>query len=231
MLALHPQLRVLAPSHLTEVALAFRTLTPDYFLNRLGSDLLADTYWRVFCDDPDCFGFVWMDADRVVGFVAGTAQRDRFLSRVVARAPGRFIVRLVATALGSPHFLKQGFGLGLTLWQERHREGPAAELMSLGVLPRELRPVPGAEPGVSPARVLMAAAMAAMRERNAPAFRMYTGAANHLARAFYKRLGFVESHQLQLFGEAKVCFIALVRDAVASAAPSTPAPPARSSTA
>ena len=177
LLAAHPQLKVLAPSHLAEVALAFQTLTPDYFLNRLGADVLADTYWRVFCDDPDCFGFVWIDANHVVGFVAGRAGGDRFLSRVVARAPGRFFHPSVGRdALGSPHFLKQGFGLGLTLWQERHREGPAAELMSLGVLPRSLRPVPGAEASVSPAQVLMAAAMAAMLSRKAPAFRMYTGA-------------------------------------------------------
>lgn len=203
----HPELRRMSPAHLLDVAQVFQTLTPDYFLNRLGAAVLADTYWRVFCEDEDCFGFVWMHEDRVVGMIAGTANRDRFLGRVVAMAPVKFMAALTAAAVRSATFLKQGLGLGLTLWQERHREGPRAELMSFGVLPRSLRPIAGAE-AVSPARVLMAAALAALRARQVATCRLYTGASNRLACAFYKRLGFTESHRLELFNESKVCFIA-----------------------
>ncbi len=192
LLAAHPQLRALTPSRLGEVAQAFETLMPEYFLNQLGAPLLADTYWRVFCDDPNCFGFVWLDDDRVVGFVAGTTRRDQFLRRVIARAPLRFAVGVFVTALRSPRFIKQCLGLLSTLWHEGRREGPAAELMSLGVLPRALRPVSGETLAISPARVLMAAATVSMRDRSATAFRLYTGGTNRLASNFSKRMGFAD---------------------------------------
>jgi GNAT superfamily N-acetyltransferase len=150
-----------------------------------------------------------MDGPRAVGFVAGSLERDRFIARVIAQAPVSFLVRLSYAAVRTPRFAWQGVGLLRTLIAERGRGGPAAELISLGLLPRSVRPVegPGGAP-ISPSHVLIAAAAAHMRERGTPAFRLYTGAANRLACAFYRRLGFQEAYRLRLFGEEKVCFIA-----------------------
>jgi GNAT superfamily N-acetyltransferase len=197
------------------VADAFMTLLPDYFLNALGPALLARTYWRVFCDDPDSFGFVWVVDGKVVGFMTGTLKREQLLRKVIAQSPFAVATRLAVSALSRPAFLKQAWGLLLTLRHERSRSGPSAELMSLGVLPREIRPVtdPAGRP-TSAARVLLAAALAAIRGKGVEAFRLYAGTSNHLACAMYRRLGFAEVHRFRLFGEEKICFVGDVRTAV-----------------
>ena len=87
----YPQLQRLDVAHLTDIAGAFVAIAPDYFLNALGAPFLARTYWRVFCTAPECFGFVWMDGRRAVGFVAGSLERDRFLARVIAQSPVAFL--------------------------------------------------------------------------------------------------------------------------------------------
>lgn len=210
----YPQLQRLTAAHLADVSSAFVTIVPDYFLSALGAPYLARTFWRVFCDAPECFGFVWMDGPRAVGFVAGSLDRDRFTARVVARAPFSFVARLALAAVRTPRFLWQGLGLVRTLIAERGQEGPDVELISLGLLPRAVRAVEGPDRApVSPSHVLIAAAAAHMRECGAPSFRLYTGAANRLACAFYRRLGFREARRFRLFGEEKVCFIASSDDA------------------
>lgn len=215
MLRAYPQLQELTDADLLDVAAAFAALLPDYFLNNLGPSVLARTYWRVFCHDPNSFGFVWKVNGRVVGFMTGTFERERLLGKVIAQAPVAFLGRTAAAALTRPSFLKQTLGLLLTLKNERGRPGPSAELMSLGVMPRDLQPVtdPAGQP-TSPARVLLGAALAAMRDRNIPAFRLYAGASNRLACAMYRRLGFTEVHRFTLFGEEKICFVGDPKTAV-----------------
>jgi GNAT superfamily N-acetyltransferase len=208
LLAAFPQRQLIREEHLAEVSEAFVTLLPDYFLNRLGAPFLARTYWKVFCGDPENFGFVWVVDDHVVGFMTGTFARERFLGKVIMAAPLAFVWRCMLTAVTQPAFLKQAFGLLLVLRHERSRPGPSAELMSLGVLPRALRPVTSpAGKATSPARVLLGAALAAMRERGIPDFRLYAGTSNHLACAMYRKLGFVEANRFTLFGEEKLCFV------------------------
>jgi GNAT superfamily N-acetyltransferase len=210
----YPQLQRLTAAHLTDVSAAFVAIVPDYFLSALGAPYLARTFWRVFCDAPECFGFVWMDGPHTVGFVAGSLERDRFTARVIAQAPFSFFVRLAYTALTTPRFLLQGLGLVRALTAERMAGGPDAELISLGVLPRAVRAVEGPDRlPISPSRVLIAAAAAHMRERGTDSFRLYTGVANRLACAFYRRLGFREAHRFRLFAEDKVCFTAATDDA------------------
>ena len=208
LLEAYPQLRRLTDDHLVQVADAYVALLPDYFLNKLGPSVLARTYWRVFCHDADSFGFVWVVNERVVGFMTGTFDREHLMRKVIAQAPLAFVSSAIVASLTRPAFLKQTFGLLLTLRAERSRPGPAAELMSLGVLPRQLQPVidPAGQP-TSPARVLLGAALAAMRERGARDFRLYAGSSNRLACAMYRRLGFAEVHRFRLFGEEKLCFV------------------------
>ena len=211
LLAAYPQLSELKTEHLQGAARAFVTLSPDYFLSAFGVPYLARTFWGVFCDEPDCFGFVWLDDGQVVGFVGGTCQRDRFIPAVIRRSPAAFLGRLIAACVRTPSFLAHGLGLFLTVRQERARSGPDAELISLGVLPGSRRPVIGLTGSeVSPAKVLLAAAASRLRARGLPAFRLYTGASNRLACGLYRRLGFREAHRLQLFSEEKICFVAPV---------------------
>jgi len=208
MLNAYPQLRRLTDADLADVADAFQQLLPDYFLNHLGTAVLSRTYWKVFCHDPECFGFVWIANGKVVGFMTGTFDRESLMRKVIAQAPVAFFSSAIVAGLTRPAFLKHAFGLLLTLRGERKRPGPAAELMSLGVMPRDLQPVidPHGQP-TSPAKVLLGAALAAMRERNVPAFRLYAGTSNRLACAMYRRLGFAEVHRFTLFGEEKLCFV------------------------
>jgi ribosomal protein S18 acetylase RimI-like enzyme len=71
-----------------------------------------------------------------------------------------------------------------------------------------LRPVTGPNgKQTSPARVLLGAALAAMRDRGTGEFRLYAGTSNHLACAMYRKLGFVEASRFTLFGEEKLCFV------------------------
>jgi hypothetical protein len=208
LLATFPQLRLIRAEHLEEVSEAFVALLPDYFLNLLGAPFLAKTYWRVFCGDPANFGFVWVVDDHVVGFMTGTFERESFLRKVILASPIAFVWRCLVTAVTRPAFVKQAFGLLLVLRHERARPGPSAELMSLGVLPRALKPVADAAgKPTSPARVLLGAALAAMRERQVPEFRLYAGSSNHLACAMYRKLGFVEANRFTLFGDEKLCFV------------------------
>lgn len=211
LLAAYPQLSELKPAHLTGAARAFVTLSPDYFLSAFGVTYLAGTFWRVFAEEPGCFGFVWLDQGQVVGFVGGTSRRDQFISTVVRRAPVQFLGRLLRACVRTPSFIGHALGLVMTLRQERTVSGPQAELISLGVLPAARKPVTGLSGAdVSPAKVLLAAAASRLREQGLPAFRLYTGASNRLACGLYRRLGFRESHRLRLFSEEKVCFIAPV---------------------
>jgi GNAT superfamily N-acetyltransferase len=209
----YPQLQRLTPAHVADVSGAFAALAPDYFLSALGTAYLARTFWTVFCESSECFGFVWIDERRAAGFAAGSIERDRFMRRVVAKAPLAFVLRSIRAACTRPQFVRQALGLLRTLASERSRGGPDSELISLGVLPRSLRPVSG--PGgasLSPAHVLIAAAAAHLRERGRSEFRLYTGASNRLACAFYRRLGFRETRRFRLFGEEKVCFVAATDD-------------------
>jgi hypothetical protein len=210
------QLRALGPQHYREVADAFVTLTPEYFLSRFGARYLETVFWPTFHDAPECFGFVWVDGGRVAGFAAGTTQRSRFIRQVISRAPFRFVLRFALAALRRPRLVADAAGLLWRLRQERSTGGPEAELISLGVVRAGLRPLStGDGRTISPALVLVAAAAQRFRADGAATFRLYTGARNHLACAFYRRVGFREAHRLSLFGEEKICFIG---DATAAAA-------------
>jgi len=204
-------LRELQSTHLDEAAEAFVALQPDYFLSRFGRTYLARAFWPTFADAADCFGFVWMHDGRVVGFAAGTVARDRFLRRVISRAPMPFLARLAIVGIRDPRFVSQGVDLMRRLREERSRGGPHAELISLGVLPRALKPVAAPDGrSSSPALVLMAASVAKMTELGATSFRLYTGANNHLACSFYRRLGLAELRRFRMFGEEKICFVGSV---------------------
>lgn len=208
LLARFANLRVLQLSHLAGSAEAFVSLSPDYFLSRFGRWYLERVFWRAFLDAPGCFGFVWMEGEQVVGFAAGTTQRDRFVADVVRRAPLAFATQCALAAIKRPAFVRDALGLVTRLREERARGGPRAELMSLGVLTRKLQPASTANGGaISPALILIAAAAARMAEKGSDEFRLYTGATNRLACAFYRRLGFREAYRFRMFREEKVCFI------------------------
>ena len=176
-----------------------------------GARYLQRAFWRTFCEDAACFGFVWLDGARVAGFVAGTTDRDAFIGSVVRRAPIEFMWRLALAAARRPRMIAHAAGLALRLREQRLAGGPGAELISLGVLPRAARPAVAAESAggqrpVSPALVLIAASAAHLGDRGVASFRLYTGATNHLACAFYRRLGFPEASRFTMFGEDKVGF-------------------------
>jgi ribosomal protein S18 acetylase RimI-like enzyme len=129
------------------------------------------------------------------------------MARVVGRSPVAFIRAVALACLRRPSFVLDSVQLMTRLSRERTTAGPAAELVSLGILPRALRAI-ATDTGrpVSPAAVLLAASMSKMRELGTDSFRLYTDASNRLACAFYRRLGFHEDHRFEMFGQQKICF-------------------------
>jgi len=164
-------------------------------------------FWTRFCDRRDCFGFVWREAGAIVGYTAATLDRDRFLRRVVSAAPWRFVWAAATASLRSPVVVREGVQLLAQLGRQRSDGGPAAELLTLGVLPRNIRPaITMSGERVSPALVMMAAAATRMAELGLPSFRLYCTASNKLAVSMYRRLQFVERNRFQMFGVEKLCF-------------------------
>ena len=105
--------------------------------------------------------------------------------------------------------LKESFDLTRRLSREKGQPGPEAELITLGMLPREVRPATSPVTGrqISPAVILLRACAARMRAAGASEFRLYTSAANHLACRLYRQLGFTELRRFPLFGEERICFV------------------------
>jgi hypothetical protein len=183
-------------------------ISPEYILSRLGLRFLADVFWRPFYSGGVDFGYVWLRGDRVVGLAAGTTARDGLLTRIVRGAPFEFMVRGTGAALRSPGIVAEGLELMRRLGAERKSGGPTAELITLGVLPRDVRPAisPVTNKPVSPAVILLRACAERMRAQGAADFRLYTAAENRLACRLYRSLGFAEARRFQLFGEERICF-------------------------
>lgn len=205
----YPQMAPLGQAHAEDAARLFMQISPRYILSRLGSAFLADVFWRPFYSGGVDFGYVWLREGRVVGLAAGTTARDGLLRRTVTGAPVRFLLGAARGALRSPSVIGEGFDLLRRLASERAVPGPAAELITLGLLPREARPAvsPVTSRTVSPAVVLLRACAAHMQAHGATDFRLYTAAQNHLACRLYRNLGFTEARRFQLFGEERICFV------------------------
>lgn len=191
-------------SHGRELGELFVRMSPDYFLSRFGARYLTKAFWSCFADGGECFGFVWIEDGRVVGFAGGTLARKRFLRRVLLRAPLRFVGASVAAAVRTPIVLKEGVELLRRLGIEDDRGGPDAELSILGVLPRSIRSV--ANDALSPSAILMIAAAARMREAGATEFRLYCTAENRIACHFYRHFKFEELGRFRMFEKEKICY-------------------------
>ena len=204
-----PELAELGPAHAEDAARLFMQISPDYLLSRLGSRFLSQVFWRTFYSTTVDFGFVWQREGRVVGLAAGTTARSGLVRRTLRGAPLAFVTHTVRGVLRSPAVLKESFDLTRRLSRERGQPGPEAELITLGMLPREVRPATSPVTGrqISPAVILLRACAARMRAGGASEFRLYTSAANHLACRLYRQLGFTELRRFPLFGEERICFV------------------------
>lgn len=202
----YPNLRVMDVSHARQLGELFVQMSPDYFLSRFGSAYLARAFWARFTDVQECFGFVWVENGRVVGFAGGTVERTRFLRQVILATPFLFLRSAVVAAIRKPIVIKEGFELLRRLAAEDDRSGPGAELLILGVSPRFIRPVDGLDQGVSPSVVLLVAAASRMRQKTAESFRLYCTAGNRVACRFYRNLGFEELGRFRMFGKEKICY-------------------------
>ena len=209
MTAQFPELVELRPAHADEAARLFMQISPDYVLSRLGCRFLSQVFWRPFYTTDVDFGFVWQRDGRVVGLAAATTARSGLVRRTLTGAPLAFIGHTLAGVLRSPTVLRESFDLARRLAREKGQPGPEAELITLGILPRELRPATSPVTGrqISPAVVLLRACATRMREAGANEFRLYTSAANHLACRLYRHLGFTELRRFSLFGEERICFV------------------------
>lgn len=200
-----PALSRMEPDHGPQVTALFLDLFPDYFLSRFGPRFLNHGFWRQFWSRPDCFGFVWLDGNRVSGYAAGTTARASFMSNVVRSSPLLFVRSTIIAALRRPIVIGEGIDLFLRLKREAEDDGPGAELLAFGVAPRSCRVEH--EDDTRPADILMKATVAEFRNRNASSFRLYTTATNHLACRFYRRMEFSEQKRFRMFGEDKICFV------------------------
>jgi hypothetical protein len=204
----YPDLAPLEQAHAEQAAQLFIQISPHYILSRLGVRFLADVFWRPFYSGGVDFGYVWLREGRVVGLAAGTSARDGLLRRIAVGAPLRFLLAGAGGALRSPGVVTEALDLMRRLAREREAPGPAAELITLGLLPRDVRPAisPATGKAVSPAVILLRACAARMQAQGATDFRLYTAARNHLACRLYRTLGFAEARRFQLFGEERICF-------------------------
>jgi hypothetical protein len=204
----YPELRQLGPEHANGAAQLFMQISPRYLLSRLGERFLAEVFWRPFYSGSVDFGYVWQLEGRVVGLAAGTVAREGLLARTIMSAPLEFAIGAAAGAIRTPAVIPEAFDLLRRLRRERDAAGPAAELITLGLLPRDVRPATSPVTGarVSPAVVLLRACAERMREQGAADFRLYTAASNHLACRLYRTLGFTEARRFPLFGQERICF-------------------------
>jgi Acetyltransferase (GNAT) family len=204
-----PELAGLAPAHAAQAARLFLQISPAYLLSRLGERFLAEVFWRPFYSGGPDFGYVWVRDGRVVGLAAGTTQRTGLVGRTIRGAPVGFVHGVARGVLRSPGVIGEGLDLIRRLRHEEHESGPEAELITLGLLPRDAHPAvsPATGQRVSPAVVLLRACAARMQAQGATEFRLYTAVRNHLACALYRRLGFSEARRFQLFGEERICFV------------------------
>jgi hypothetical protein len=203
----YANLRVMDSSHVSQLGELFVRMSPEYFLSRFGPKYLADAFWTRFIDGGECFGFVWVENDRVVGFAGATIARKRFLRHVVMGAPFLFLSSALAAGIRKPIVMKEGLELLFRLAIEEESGGPDAELLILGVLPRCIRPLSAANgETVSPSAILMMAAAARMRQAGADAFRLYCTAENRIACHFYRNFEFEELRRFRMFGKEKICY-------------------------
>lgn len=91
----------LAVEHLDEVVDLHTQTFPEYFLTHLGSKMLK-LFYGEFVDQSGNYGFVACSENRVVGFVAGTANSDalyaQFYRRHFLNLMGIFAVCLIKDA-------------------------------------------------------------------------------------------------------------------------------------
>lgn len=203
----YANLQVMTLRHCDVLSRLLVELWPDYFLSRFGARYLSEAFLRRFCDTRGCFGFVWLEEGVPVGYAVGTTDRRRFLRHVLRRAPWRFLRSGAVAACRTPIVLREGMQLLRRLKVEDEVEGSDAELLALGLNPRQCRPVPRPLGGVvSPAHILMMAAACRMADVGAASFRLYCSSRNRLACRFYRELGFRERHRFRMFGIEKICY-------------------------
>lgn len=149
------------------------------FLSSLGAGFLSEFY---MCLSRSGYGtcFICKDADRIIGFVAGTTDLSRFQNE--------FIRKRFFRVMKTPGFLKKVFsirvlyGIFEDLFYARRKKIPETELISIAV-DSEYR-------GKGVGQLLMETFLREMIQKKVDTIKVIVGEDNQAAKSFYERHGF-----------------------------------------
>ncbi len=152
-----------------------------FFLTFLGNDFLALLY-RSLLADRDGIVFVWEEAGRVAGFVAGTTDQVGFYRRMLTRRLFAFGWIVAGVLLRRPGITPRVL-LALGRPAQARRESARASLMSIAVRPED--------EGRGIGQALVRAFAAELTGRGVRAYCLTTDRDhNERAHRFYQQLGF-----------------------------------------
>ena len=160
------------------------------FISSLGREFVAALY-EAIAEDKNSFGFVAVEDDKVLGFVAFTTNLSR-LYKYVAFKKGFKFSFILARKMMSIQNIKKVWANLLYPKKMKEMDLPDAELLSIAVAPE------GRGRGI--AQQLVDAGFAECRKRGIDKVKVLVAADNEAANKLYKKCGFefkiqIDSHQ------------------------------------
>ncbi|HBR18956.1 MAG: hypothetical protein A2Y13_11545 [Planctomycetes bacterium GWC2_45_44] len=187
--------------YLFQAALLHIQGIPTGFISSLGQEFVAALY-EAIAEDKNSFGFVAVEDDKVLGFVAFTTNLSR-LYKYVAFKKGFKFSFILARKMMSIQNIKKVWANLLYPKKMKEMDLPDAELLSIAVAPE------GRGKGI--AQQLVDAGFEECRKRGIDKVKVLVAADNEAANKLYKKCGFDFKMQIDSHGVSSNIYIAEVR--------------------
>lgn len=163
---------------------------PTGFISSLGQEFVAELYEAV-AEDKNSFGFVAVEDDKVLGFVAFSINLSRLYKQVALKKGFKFAFVLAKKML-SLQVIKKVWDNLLYPSKMRKMDLPDAELLSIAVAPE------GRGRGI--AKQLVDAGFKECRKRGLEKVKVLVATDNDAASELYRKCGFVLNAQIYSHG-------------------------------
>jgi ribosomal protein S18 acetylase RimI-like enzyme len=168
------------------------------FISSLGQEFVAAMY-KAVAEDKNSFGFVAIENDKTVGFVAFSTNLSNLYKHVILKKALKFIFVLAKKML-SLQTVKKVWDNFLYPSKMKKMNLPDAELLSIVVIP-ECR-------GRRIAKQLVDAGLEECRKRKIDKVKVLVGTSNDAANKLYLKCGFESASQIDSHGVKSNIYVA-----------------------
>ncbi len=186
--------------HCADIARLHCASLPSDFLSALGTLFLKRIFYPGIIESPDAFGYVSLEKNSVVGFIAGSYNSTSTYRHIVYSRMPLFAICLCAAIIRKPSIISR------ILQTVRFMRGTAglqktpnnAELLVIAVSQTDR--------GKGVGKALVEKLRSRFQERCVESFRVITESGLVPANRFYQTLGFVREHTFSLYKKERTVY-------------------------